>query len=102
MVATHEAVNGAGYWRELLWLTLKELISEPNYSPADLARVNVPMLVIMGAEDAVNALDEHAQYIANHVPNAELWIPKKTGHNVHKDREEEWLAKVLDFLKRRG
>jgi pimeloyl-ACP methyl ester carboxylesterase len=102
MIALHEAVNGVGYWRDLLFLTLKELISEPNYSPADLARVNLPMLVIMGAEDAVNAPDEHAQYIANHVPNAELWIPEKTGHNVHKDRDEEWLAKVLDFLKRRG
>lgn len=102
MIALHEAVNGAGYWRDLLFLTLKELISEPNYSPADLARVNLPMLVIMGAEDAVNAPDEHAQYIAKHVPNAETWIPDKTGHNVHKEREGEWAAKVLDFLKRRG
>lgn len=102
MIVLHEAVNGAGYWRDLLFLTLKELISEPNYSPADLARVNVPMLVIMGAEDAVNAPDEHAQYIAKNVPNAELWIPEKTGHNVHKDSEQEWVAKVLDFLKRRG
>jgi len=67
-----------------------------------LARVNVPMLVIMGAEDTVNAPDEHAQYIADHVPNSELWIPERTGHNVHHERKEEWLAKVLDFLKRRG
>ena len=85
----------------MLWLTMKEVISEPNYSPAELARVTVPMLVIMGAEDKVNAPDEHAQYIAQHVPNAELWIPEKTGHNVHLERKEEWLAKVLDFLKRR-
>jgi len=86
----------------LLWLTLKELISEPNYSPADLAKVNIPMLVIMGADDPVNAPDEHAQYIANNVPNAELWIPEHTGHNVHLERKDEWIAKVLDFLKRRG
>jgi pimeloyl-ACP methyl ester carboxylesterase len=97
---------GAGsphpYWRELLWLTMKEIISEPNYSPAELARVERPTLVIMGAEDAVNAPDEHAQYIANNIPHAELWIPERTGHNVHLERREEWLAKVLDFLERRG
>jgi pimeloyl-ACP methyl ester carboxylesterase len=56
----------------------------------------------MGADDTVNATDEHAQYIAKHVPNAELWIPEGTGHEVHKDRESEWVNKVLDFLKRRG
>ena len=102
MIALHGEVNGREYWKDLLWLTMKEIISEPNYSPTDLARVNVPMLVIMGADDPVNAPDEHAQYIANHVPNAELWIPEKTGHNVHKEHEREWVDKVLDFLKRRG
>ena len=102
MIQLHGAVNGQEYWKNLLWLTMKEIISEPNYSPADLARVKVPMLVIMGAEDKVNAPDEHAQYIASNVPNAELWIPEKTGHNVHHERKEAWLEKVLDFLKRRG
>jgi pimeloyl-ACP methyl ester carboxylesterase len=102
MIALHSEVNGREYWKELLWLTMKEIISEPNYSPADLARVNLPMLVIMGAEDAVNSPDEHAQYIARHVPKAELWIPEETGHNVHQERSQEWLEKVLDFLKRRG
>jgi pimeloyl-ACP methyl ester carboxylesterase len=102
MIRLHEAVNGAGYWRELLWLTMREIISEPNYSPADLARVNVPMLVIQGAEDRVNAPDEHAQYIAAHVPNAELWVPAGTGHNVHQERREEWIERVSDFLRRKA
>ncbi len=102
MIKLHGEVNGKEYWKDLLWMTLKELISEPNYSPADLARVEMPMLVIMGAEDKVNAPDEHAQYIADNVPNAELWVPEKTGHNVHQERSDEWLEKVLDFLKRRG
>jgi pimeloyl-ACP methyl ester carboxylesterase len=102
MINLHSEVNGKEYWRELLWLTMREIISEPNYSPAELAQVDRPTLVIMGAEDKVNALDEHAQYIANNIPSAELWIPEKTGHNVHLERREEWLAKVLDFLKRRG
>lgn len=102
MIRLHGEVNGREYWRELLTLTLKEIISEPNYAPEDLARVERPALVIMGAEDKVNAPDKHAQYIANHIPGAELWIPEETGHNVHKEREREWVEKVLDFLERRG
>ena len=102
MIQLHGEVNGPEYWKELLWLTMKETISEPNYSPGDLKRVNVPMLVIMGAEDKVNARDEHAQYLAENAPGAELWIPDNTGHNVHLERKEEWLVKVLDFLRRRG
>lgn len=102
MISLHSEVNGKDYWRDLLWLTVKEIISEPNYSPGELARVEKPTLVIMGAEDDVNALDEHAQYIASNIPNAELWIPEKTGHHVHWERREEWTARVLDFLKRSG
>lgn len=102
MIALHGEVNGKNYWRDLLWLTMKEIISEPNYSPAELARVERPTLIIMGADDSVNAPDEHAQYIANNISNAELWIPEKTGHNVHHERRAEWIAKVLDFLERRG
>ena len=102
MIALHGEVNGKDYWRTLLWLTMKEIISEPNYSPAELACVEKPVLVIMGADDAVNAPDEHAQYIANNIPNAELWIPEKTGHNVHLEKRDQWLEKVLDFLERRG
>lgn len=102
MIQLHSAVNGADYWKDLLWLTMKEIISEPNYAPFELARVERPTLVIMGADDTVNAPDEHAQYIAGNIPEAELWIPEATGHNVHLDRREEWIAKVLDFLKRKG
>ncbi len=100
MIKLHGEVNGKEYWRDLLWLTMREIISEPNYSPAELARVERPTLVIMGAEDPVNAPDGHAQYIARNIPNAELWIPEKTGHNVHLERREDWIVRVLDFLER--
>lgn len=100
MIAIHGPTHGAEYWRNLLWLTMKEIISEPNYSPADLARVRRPCLVIMGGNDSVNAPDEHAQYIAKHIPDAELWIPEGIGHNVHQEIADTWMEKVVDFLKR--
>lgn len=98
----HNDVHGTEYWRDLIWLTMKEIISEPNYAQFELRQVEKPVLVIMGAEDVVNASDEHAQYIASNIPDAELWIPERTGHNVHFERPADWIEKVLDFLERRG
>lgn len=93
---------GKDYWRTLLKLTVDEIISEPNYSPEDLQEVSRPTLVIQGELDRVNAPFKHAQWIAHYIPEAELWTPLGTGHNVHKEKLFEWIEKVLDFLKRRG
>jgi pimeloyl-ACP methyl ester carboxylesterase len=102
MIQAHAETHGKEYWRDLLNMTMKEIISEPNYSPAELQQVERPTLVIMGTEDAVNAPDRHAQYIAENIPRAELWIPEGIGHNVHSEIPDLWLEKVLDFLERRG
>ncbi len=83
-------------------MTMKEIITEPNYTMQTLSQVERPTLVIMGSDDRVNAPDRHAQFIAENIPNAELWIPEKTGHNVHMELPDEWIKKVLDFLNRRG
>jgi pimeloyl-ACP methyl ester carboxylesterase len=102
MIALHGPTHGPAYWRDLLRLTVQAIITEPNYTPADLARVRRPVLVIQGEQDTVNAAGRHAQYIADHIPNAELWLPEGARHNVHLERPEAWLAQVLDFLGRRG
>ncbi len=102
MIALHGPAHGPDYWRDLLQLTLREIITEPNYTPADLAQVQRPTLVIQGANDVVNAPDRHAQFIAQHIPDAELWIPPGVAHNVHREVPLEWLARVFDFLTRRG
>jgi cell wall-associated NlpC family hydrolase len=83
-------------------MTVDEIIREPNYTPEDLAKVTRPTLVIQGETDRVNAENRHGQFIARHIPAAELWIPKGIGHNVHDDILDEWLKRVTDFLARRG
>jgi pimeloyl-ACP methyl ester carboxylesterase/cell wall-associated NlpC family hydrolase len=102
MIALHGPTHGSDYWRDLLRLTLRETVTEPNYTPDDLARVQRPVFIIQGANDVVNAPDRHAQFIAQHIPDAELWIPLDVAHNVHHEIPLEWLKHVLDFLKRRG
>jgi pimeloyl-ACP methyl ester carboxylesterase len=102
LIALHEAANGAGYWRDLLALTLAETVSAPNYTTAQLAQVSRPVLAIQGEQDAANAPDRHAQFIAGHIPRAELWAPAGVGHNVHRELPCEWVARVFDFLARRG
>ncbi|MBI5304662.1 MAG: alpha/beta fold hydrolase [Chloroflexi bacterium] len=102
MIALHGAAHGTEYWRDLLRLTLHAIITEPNYTPDDLARVRRPTLVIQGAQDRVNAPMRHAQFIARHIPDAEYWIPAGIGHNVHDELLFDWITRVLDFLARRG
>lgn len=102
MIALHGPTHGPDYWRELLRLTLHAIITEPNYTPDDLARVTCPVFVIQGANDMVNAPDRHAQFIARHIPDAELWVPAQVAHSVHLEVPLEWLTRVLDFLERRG
>jgi pimeloyl-ACP methyl ester carboxylesterase len=102
MIAAHGETHGQDYWRKLLVMTMEEIIAEPNYTLADLAKVKRPVLSIMGGEDAVNAPDRHGQFIAENIPGAEAWVPEGIGHNVHVEIPDEWVAKVLDFLKRQG
>jgi pimeloyl-ACP methyl ester carboxylesterase len=102
MIALHGPTHGADYWRELLQLTVQEIITQPNYTPEDLQRVQRPTLVVQGENDRVNAPARHAQFIAKHIPYAELWIPSGVGHNVHLEILFQWVEKVQDFLNRRG
>lgn len=102
MIALHGPTHGPDYWRDLLRLTLHATVAGPNYKPADLAQVQRPVFVIQGANDKANAPDRQAEFIAQHVPDAELWVPPAVAHNVHLEIPLEWLARVLDFLERRG
>lgn len=102
MIALHGPTHGRDYWRDLLRLTVQAIISEPNYTPEDLQAVQRPTLVVQGENDRVNAPSRHAQFIAQHIPYAELWIPAGVGHNVHLERLFEWVERVESFLDRRG
>jgi len=102
MIRLHGRWHGREYWRELLTMTGAEILSAPDYTPADLASARVPVLVVEGQQDPVNAPAGHGAFIAAHVPDAELWRPEGVGHTVHEERPTEWLERVEDFWARRG
>jgi pimeloyl-ACP methyl ester carboxylesterase/cell wall-associated NlpC family hydrolase len=102
MIRLHGPFHGKDYWRDLLRLTVQAIITEPNYTPADLARVERPVLIIQGENDPVNAPAHHAEFMADNIPYAELWLPAQVGHNVHVEATLSWVQRVLDFLARRG
>lgn len=101
-VALHEPFHGEGYASLLMDLTREELLREPNYTPQQLARVNLPVLFIQGEKDEVNAPSRFAQLMARAAPLSELWIPKNVAHNVHDETMNDWLETVRDFFSRRG
>jgi 3-oxoadipate enol-lactonase len=64
-----------------------------------LARVQAPTLVIVGEEDVLTPLG-HARYIAEHAPNAELYVHGGRGHASALEDPAGWSQVVLDFLGR--
>jgi pimeloyl-ACP methyl ester carboxylesterase len=102
IVRLHGRWHGAEYWRQLLAITVAEIVAAPSYSPADLESVDRPTLVIEGQQDRVNARSHHGEFLARHIPDAELWRPADVGHSVHQERPAEWLAQVEEFWRRRG
>jgi pimeloyl-ACP methyl ester carboxylesterase len=114
MIALHEAANGKNYWRTLVKITMIETMSEPHYSPEELGRVTQPVLSIMGAEDKSNAADQHAQFIASHIPQRRAVGPRKNraqcppgktagmarkGAGFFGEKKHRWLSSPAD---RRG
>lgn len=95
----HDGLRYEGYWRELMDRTGREIARAPNYTAADLRKVKTPVYVIQGHDDPTNAPGRHAEFMADHIPNAVLWLPANTGHSVHKEHPAEWVRRVTKFLR---
>lgn len=94
----HDGLRYSGYWRELMDRTGWEIARGPNYSAQDLAKVKTPVLVIQGADDSVNNRSHHAEFMAENLGNAQLWIAPNTGHSVYEEHPDEWVERVTNFL----
>ena len=71
------------------------MVKEPNFSPADLAKLTVPTLVIAGTKDMIR--EKHTRLIADSIPNTRL-VLLPGDHFVANKNPEAFNRAVLDFL----
>ena len=74
---------------------------EPNYSAADLAAIQVPVAIVLGAHDEF-IHPEHAAYLADTIPGATLTILPEVSHFAPLQRPALFNDAVLRFLERIG
>ena len=71
--------------------------SEPNYKPADLARIRTPVTIADGDHDEA-IKREHTDYLARAIPGARLVILPGASHFAMLQRPAEFNAALLEFL----
>lgn len=70
---------------------------QPNYSADDLARIGVPVTIVQGERDEF-IRREHAEYLAQSIPGAELVILEGVSHFAPLQRPESFNRALLRFL----
>jgi pimeloyl-ACP methyl ester carboxylesterase len=73
--------------------------TQPNYSAHDLAEIRVP-IVIVQSEHEEFIRREHAEYLAQSIPNAQLLVLNGVSHFAPLQRPEQFNTAMLAFLGR--
>jgi pimeloyl-ACP methyl ester carboxylesterase len=73
--------------------------TQPEYSAADLARVRVPVGVVLGEHDEF-IKPEHMAYLAKTLPDATLTMLPEVSHFAPLQRPDAFNAAMLEFLRR--
>jgi pimeloyl-ACP methyl ester carboxylesterase len=66
-----------------------------------LAEIQVPTLVVAGRQDFLYP-PEHQAILADRLPNAELVLIERAGHNPHMERPAEVIEEIRRFMARRS
>ena len=70
----------------------------PKYDVRDrLREINVPTLVLVGRHDWITPVDQ-SEYMAVHIPGAQLVIFEHSGHGPMIEENEAFTAHVRTFL----
>ena len=71
--------------------------TQPNYGPADLAAIDVPVAIAHSQHDEFIKLD-HAHYLARSIPGAEFILLPGVSHFAPLQRPQEFNRVLLAFL----
>ena len=77
-------------------LSLKALMARPD-STHDLARINCPALIIVGAEDEVTP-EANARTLEKHIERSRLVVLPEAGHLSNIESPEAFSLALSDFL----
>ena len=88
--------DGAEHWPVVKRKLYEEHLTEPSLTPAELAAINVPTLVMIGDRDEVEI--EHAVELYRALPDAQLAIVPGTSHGLLVEKPDLCNALIIDFL----
>lgn len=71
--------------------------TQPNYSADDLGHISVPVAIVHGEYDEF-IKQEHTEYLARSIPNAEFIFLPGVSHFAPLQRPAQFNTTVLDFL----
>jgi pimeloyl-ACP methyl ester carboxylesterase len=72
--------------------------TQPNYSVDDLTKLNVPVAIVHSEHDEF-IKREHAEYLAQNIPNAEFIYLSGVSHFAPLQRPEQFNTAMLAFLR---
>jgi pimeloyl-ACP methyl ester carboxylesterase len=71
--------------------------TQPNYSVIDLAQIRVPVAIVHSEHDEF-IKQEHVEYLARSIPNAEFIYLPGVSHFAPLQRPEQFNSAMLAFL----
>ena len=71
--------------------------TQPNYTAHDLAKISVPVVIVQSEHDEF-IKREHAEYLAQAIPNAEFVLLKDVSHFAPLQRPEQFNIAMLEFV----
>jgi pimeloyl-ACP methyl ester carboxylesterase len=101
----HDAHHYPGYWRDLVAKVRANVENELAWTEADLSRIPVPTLLIMGEADFALSLQQMLE-MRRSIPNSEMLILNHAGmdglanHRVQFTRADLVGPVILEFLAR--
>jgi pimeloyl-ACP methyl ester carboxylesterase len=90
--------DGPEHWPLVFGKMMEMLTTQPNLTPADLARIGAPTLVVAGDDDVISI--EHTTTLYRAIPNAELAVVPGTSHTLTMEKPELVNRIILDFLEK--
>jgi pimeloyl-ACP methyl ester carboxylesterase len=73
--------------------------SQPNYSSQDLSKIHLPVAIVQSPDDEFIKL-EHAQYLAQSIPNSQLILLSNVTHFAPLQHPDQFNTTLLTFLQK--